>query len=203
MPIIYTSFASSMSSESAWRTRCARVYIFCSEHALFISRSHKPAPVHTHTHDRHSFVIPGALLIACGVCMYFFSDDTPRGNNDELQKVGAMEKKSATGSARAGFCLVITLTHALLRFYNQTHLTPTSTHTLSQPESHTHTFNTQVVTWVLALQYACCFGVELTVNNMMAAYFVNRFGQVCIHPRSNITLLTPRYADTRALRRTL
>ena len=31
------------------------------------------------------------------------------------------------------------------------------------------------VTWVLALQYGACFGVELTVNNMMAGYFTTRF----------------------------
>jgi NNP family nitrate/nitrite transporter-like MFS transporter len=88
---------------------------------------------------RTSFVIPGVMLIACGIAMYLFSDDTPRGNINDLVKTGAIEKKSASGSARAGFCLG--------------------------------------VTWVLALQYACCFGVELTVNNMMASYFVNRFGQ--------------------------
>ena len=31
------------------------------------------------------------------------------------------------------------------------------------------------VTWMMALHYGCCFGVELTVNNMMASYFYNRF----------------------------
>mmetsp|Transcript_31471 Transcript_31471/g.63933 ORF Transcript_31471/g.63933 Transcript_31471/m.63933 type:complete len:489 (+) Transcript_31471:491-1957(+) len=30
--------------------------------------------------------------------------------------------------------------------------------------------------WVLAAQYAGCFGVELTVNNSMTSYFVNKFG---------------------------
>jgi len=32
-------------------------------------------------------------------------------------------------------------------------------------------------TWLLFLQYACCFGVELTMNNAAALYFVDRFGQ--------------------------
>jgi NNP family nitrate/nitrite transporter-like MFS transporter len=32
-------------------------------------------------------------------------------------------------------------------------------------------------TWVLFLQYACCFGVELTMNNAAALYFKDRFGQ--------------------------
>jgi len=30
-------------------------------------------------------------------------------------------------------------------------------------------------TWILFIQYACCFGVELTVNNAAVSYFVNRF----------------------------
>jgi len=30
-------------------------------------------------------------------------------------------------------------------------------------------------TWLLFFQYACCFGVELTVNNAAVSYFVNRF----------------------------
>lgn len=30
-------------------------------------------------------------------------------------------------------------------------------------------------TWMLFIQYACCFGVELTVNNAAVSYFVRRF----------------------------
>ena len=32
-------------------------------------------------------------------------------------------------------------------------------------------------TWVLFIQYACCFGVELTMNNAAALYFKEKFGQ--------------------------
>jgi NNP family nitrate/nitrite transporter-like MFS transporter len=32
-------------------------------------------------------------------------------------------------------------------------------------------------TWILALQYGCCFGVELTMNNAAALYFKDEFGQ--------------------------
>ena len=32
-------------------------------------------------------------------------------------------------------------------------------------------------TWLLFIQYACCFGVELTMNNAAALYFVDQFGQ--------------------------
>jgi len=30
--------------------------------------------------------------------------------------------------------------------------------------------------WVLFVQYACCFGIELTINNLAASYFYNEFG---------------------------
>ena len=32
-------------------------------------------------------------------------------------------------------------------------------------------------TWILFLQYACCFGVELTMQNAAALYFTDEFGQ--------------------------
>merc|ERR1719284_928327 len=32
-------------------------------------------------------------------------------------------------------------------------------------------------TWLLFIQYACCFGVELTMNNAAALYFKDEFGQ--------------------------
>ena len=31
-------------------------------------------------------------------------------------------------------------------------------------------------TWILYIQYACCFGVELTMNNFASIYFVGKFG---------------------------
>ena len=32
-------------------------------------------------------------------------------------------------------------------------------------------------TWILFVQYACCFGVELTMNNAAARYFKEEFEQ--------------------------
>merc|ERR1712125_246695 len=37
-----------------------------------------------------------------------------------------------------------------------------------------------VNTWFLFIQYACCFGVELTMNNAAALYFKDEFGQSTI-----------------------
>jgi NNP family nitrate/nitrite transporter-like MFS transporter len=35
-------------------------------------------------------------------------------------------------------------------------------------------------TWVLALAYAACFGIEITVDNVAATYFVDSFGATLI-----------------------
>jgi NNP family nitrate/nitrite transporter-like MFS transporter len=32
-------------------------------------------------------------------------------------------------------------------------------------------------TWLLFVQYACCFGIELTINNFAVSYYVDEFGQ--------------------------
>jgi MFS transporter, NNP family, nitrate/nitrite transporter len=83
--------------------------------------------------------IPAVVTFATGVAMYFFSEDSPKGNYGEMKKNGNMAEVSAAGSFRAG---------AL-----------------------------NLNTWVLFIQYACCFGVELTMNNAAALYFKEEFKQ--------------------------
>jgi NNP family nitrate/nitrite transporter-like MFS transporter len=49
-----------------------------------------------------------------------------------------------------------------------------------EPVSYTRSFckgTSNWNTWYLAIQYACCFGVELTMNNAAALYFRDEFGQ--------------------------
>jgi len=84
-------------------------------------------------------VIPAIVAFGHGLCIYFFSDDAPKGNYDELKKYGNMPEISAAASFRTG------------------------------------AFNLN--TWFLFIQYACCFGVELTMNNAAALYFKDEFGQ--------------------------
>jgi MFS transporter, NNP family, nitrate/nitrite transporter len=84
-------------------------------------------------------VIPAVVTFVTGVAMYYISDDSPKGNYDELKKHGTMAEVSAAASFRSG---------AL-----------------------------NINTWILFLQYACCFGVELTMNNAAALYFKDQFGQ--------------------------
>lgn len=45
--------------------------------------------------------------------------------------------------------------------------------------SGVHSFKSGMMninSWVLFIQYACCFGVELTMNNAAALYFKDSFG---------------------------
>ena len=34
--------------------------------------------------------------------------------------------------------------------------------------------------WILLIQYACCFGVEVTMTNATALYFQDEFGQTTV-----------------------
>jgi MFS transporter, NNP family, nitrate/nitrite transporter len=83
-------------------------------------------------------VIPAVVAFSTGVCLYCFSEESPKGNYGAM-KSGLMAEVSAAGSFRTG---------AL-----------------------------NLNTWVLFIQYACCFGVELTMNNAAAIYFKEVFGQ--------------------------
>lgn len=82
-------------------------------------------------------VVPAVVAFSIGVFIYYKSDDSPKGNYNELKKNGAMAEVSAAASFRDG---------AL-----------------------------NLNTWFLFIQYACCFGVELTMNNAAALYFKEEF----------------------------
>jgi len=82
-------------------------------------------------------VVPAVVGFGIGVCIFLFSDDSPKGNYGEMKKNGIMADVSAAASFRTGAC----------------------------------NFNT----WFLFIQYACCFGVELTMNNAAALYFKDQF----------------------------
>jgi len=84
-------------------------------------------------------VIPAIVAFGTGICIYLFSEDSPKGNYGAMKKAGLMAEVSAAGSFRSG---------AL-------------------------NFNT----WLLFIQYATCFGVELTMNNAAAIYFKEEFDQ--------------------------
>ena len=82
-------------------------------------------------------IVPALCALVTGIVIYKVSDDTPKGNYEELKKNGSMGEPSAIQSFRKGF-------------YN-------------------------VNTWLLFIQYGCCFGVELTMNSAAAAYFHDKY----------------------------
>ena len=82
-------------------------------------------------------IVPAVVAFGTGLAIYFYSDDAPKGNYNELKKHGQMAEVSAGASFRQG------------------------------------AFN--INTWFLFIQYACCFGVELTMNNAAALYFKDKF----------------------------
>jgi NNP family nitrate/nitrite transporter-like MFS transporter len=86
---------------------------------------------------RHVCIIPAIVAFLTGIMVFFISDDSPKGNFNEMKRQGTMAEVSAAASFRSGAC----------------------------------NFNT----WILFLQYGCCFGVELTMNNAAALYFHDKF----------------------------
>jgi NNP family nitrate/nitrite transporter-like MFS transporter len=83
-------------------------------------------------------VVPAVVAFTTGVLVYFNSDDSPKGNYNELKKHGNLPPVSAVASLRTGF------------------------------------FNLSSL--VLLLQYGCCDGVGLTMDNATALYFADKFG---------------------------
>lgn len=84
-------------------------------------------------------VIPALIALITGILIYFYSDDSPKGNYAELKKSGLLDGVSYFSS-------------------------------FSQAARHP-------TTWIMAIQYACCFGVELTMNNAVVMYFKREFSQ--------------------------
>jgi MFS transporter, NNP family, nitrate/nitrite transporter len=82
-------------------------------------------------------VIPAIVTFTTGFCMYFCTDDLPKGNFAELKRHGTIVEVSATKSFKRGA--------------------------------------TNFNSWILALQYACSFGVEICMQNTINLYFKDEF----------------------------
>lgn len=87
---------------------------------------------------RLAMVIPGVALFIMGIVYYFFTQDAPDGNYEELREKGAIADESRS---IASFLLAI-------KDYR---------------------------VWALFVIYAACFGVELTINNIAALYYHDKF----------------------------
>ncbi len=88
---------------------------------------------------RIAMVVPGVALLLTGFAYYFFTQDSPAGNYDELRAAGKMA---------SGKSVNVSFIEAAKDYR----------------------------VWVLFVIYGACFGIELTINNVAALYYYDRFG---------------------------
>ena len=89
---------------------------------------------------RVSMFVAGVACALMGVAYYFFTQDTPAGNFDELRAAGQLPDRKAASGTFLEACR-----------------------------------DRRV--WVLFAIYGSCFGIELTINNVAALYFVDYFNE--------------------------
>lgn len=87
---------------------------------------------------RMAMFVPGAAMFLWGIAYYFWTQDTPDGNFDELRASGQLTAKSKANCNFVESC--------------------------RDPR-----------VWALFAIYACCFGMELTIDNVAALYFADYF----------------------------
>ena len=87
---------------------------------------------------RLAMVVPGVVLFLLGIAYYFWTQDLPNGNFDDLRASGEMPHVEKTKGA-----------------FREAAKDPR--------------------VWALFVIYGACFGVELTINNIAALYYVDQF----------------------------
>jgi len=90
-------------------------------------------------------VVPAFVAFMWGMIVIRISDDAPKGYYREMRKNGSMDMSFYS--------------HATTQWYSRS------------LRSGTYNINT----WILWWQYACCFGVELIMNNAAVLYFTSKF----------------------------
>ena len=97
-------------------------------------------------------IVPAGLLVIVGIPMLFLSDDCPQGKwEDRLYN-----KKSTKSEEK------VPMAKSIKNMFKR-----------NEKGEVNPPLDWRV--WVLAAQYACCFGVELSVNNSMSSYFYRYF----------------------------
>ena len=97
---------------------------------------------------RLAMIVPGIALFITGFAYYFLTQDAPDGNYKELRDRGDLEPAKGKGS----------FTNAT-RAFVESFMLAIKDHRV----------------WALFVIYAACFGVELTINNVAALYYHDRF----------------------------
>ncbi|CAM9357705.1 unnamed protein product, partial [Hapterophycus canaliculatus] len=122
---------------------------------------------------RLSFLVPAAIVLLVALGQLFLADDCPKGNYKELEAHGAMIRKSSAVSFKK--VLVQFVVRNSLKIVSDARAAGTHRSTPLKDSRLPGWGCANLNSWLLFLQYAACFGVELTVNNTAANYFSDEF----------------------------
>jgi NNP family nitrate/nitrite transporter-like MFS transporter len=115
---------------------------------------------------RITLVFPAIFMVAVGISLYFFSDDCPQGNYAVLKKQDA-----ATGGDQSAATIAVKPSIDMKKALMAVAKKP--------------------ATWILAFQYACSFGVELQVHNVLSLFYYEDFSKSgCVGNADECRLLT-------------
>ena len=98
---------------------------------------------------RSILIVPCALASITGIIAYFYSDDTPRGNLDEIRR----------------------------KQQNSDHHGKQSEDVIQESKANFNACLANVNVWILTLQYSCLFGVFLVLVNILPLYYSTQYGQ--------------------------
>ena len=99
---------------------------------------------------RTILIIPCAIASITGIAAYFYSDDTPRGNIEEIRRKQQDEASDSSDDADA---------------------------ILQESKLNFHVCISNFNVWILTLQYSCIFGVFLVFANILPLYFYSQHDQ--------------------------
>eukprot|EP01134_Creolimax_fragrantissima_P004046 CFRG4046T1 len=128
---------------------------------------------------RLALLFPALMMLVVGLLLFFFSDDTPHGKSSIKHKkdddLEVPEDTQPTGgdispeskNIMSGIQAVSST--GSIAYSKQTAEKPLGAGALLKIAL------TNPTTWILLFQYACCFGVELTINNVIGSYFFEDF----------------------------
>jgi MFS transporter, NNP family, nitrate/nitrite transporter len=116
---------------------------------------------------RFALALPPLVAFLTGVAVFFYTDDSPKGNFAELKRARAMKRKSGKKKNKL-----------TVNTNDDDDLANGSSSASSSAgiSDFWHSFK-NVNTWIIFFQSACIFGVFMTMNNVAPMYFTHQFGQ--------------------------
>lgn len=141
-----------------------------------------------HTAWRATFIVPAVACILVGLMDYFFVDDCPEGDWLQKKKSELTRQKEPEINENVDLNLKSDQKETEENFENQLRVIPTD-NSSTDPSESTESYSAvqSVVTnffsvlkdptvSILMLHYACAFGLELAVDNIIGNFFHVRFG---------------------------